>query len=119
MFDFKDYLVFEKHEEPREFKDYDGVVRTIGDEQYIYHFPNGFGASIIRSYMSCGHEDGLWELAVLKNYWEDEWHLCYDTKLTDDVIGWRSVDQINVLLKEIYELEPGHHFNWDTEYEEE
>lgn len=42
-------------------------VRELnGGVQALFRFPNGFGASVVQSIGSYGHEDGLWELAVLK-----------------------------------------------------
>lgn len=54
-----------------------------GGEQYIYTFPNGYGASVIRSGMSYGSSAGLFELAVL----DADGHLTYATPVTNDVIG--------------------------------
>ena len=44
-------------------------------------------------------ERNLYELAVLHN---DE--LCYDTPITDDVLGWQTMEEINKTLKEIEKL---------------
>lgn len=50
---------------------------------YQAYFINGYGISIIKHDDSYGRADNKWEIAVLKG---DE--LCYDTPITDDVIGW-------------------------------
>ena len=50
--------------------------------QVVHEFPNGYGASVIRHDFSYGGKDGLWEMAVLK-----EGDLCYNTHITNDVIG--------------------------------
>lgn len=78
-------------------KRYDGV-------QKLYRFDNGYGASVIRHFGSYGYEKGLWELAVI--HWEDEneWHLCYDTPITDDVIGYLSEKEILIYLDQIEKL---------------
>lgn len=48
------------------------------ERQRIYKFPNGYGASVVQaSWAYGGHE-----LAVLHND-----SICYDTPITDDVIG--------------------------------
>ena len=67
--------------------------------QKLYKFPNGYGASVIRHKGSYGYSKGLWELAVL---FEDE--LCYDTPITDDVLGYLRWEDVENYLKEIKEL---------------
>lgn len=69
--------------------------------QYIFQFPNGYGASVIRHEYSYGFEDGLWELAVLFGN-----SLCYDTYITDDVLGRLTEERVEELLIQIKELEP-------------
>jgi len=63
-------------------------------------FPNGFGASILNG-VGCSVKDTTYELAVL-----DGNNLCYDTHITDDVLGWQTEEEINVALKQIAELTP-------------
>ena len=74
--------------------------------QYVFRFENDYGASVIKNNGSYGHNDDLWELAVLKFYGPDEcqWDLNYETPITDDVIGWQTDEQIRDLLKRIKEL---------------
>lgn len=80
-----------------EFKDmpdsYQGIQATI-------KFDNGYGASIVRHNFSYGHEDGLYELAVL----DSRDRLTYDTPVTDDVLGYLSEDEVTDALKQIQEL---------------
>jgi hypothetical protein len=79
---FKD-LQFKKHRE------LGGVVSRI-------HFENGYGASVVKHEYSYGGKDGLYELAVLDKNGE----LCYDTPITDDVVGYlRDVDVTDVMEK--------------------
>ena len=54
--------------------------------QYLSFYPNGYGASIVQHRYSYGHEQGLWELAVIKGT-EEDWNICYDTPITSDVLG--------------------------------
>jgi len=68
--------------------------------QYEYTFPNGYGASVIKHSYSYGGKDGKWELAVLKG---DE--LCYDTEITDDVLGHLTTGEVNAILDKIRDLE--------------
>lgn len=60
--------------------------RINGGVQAIYRFKNGYGASVVRHSFSYGGGAGLWELGVTKAS-GDDWHLTYETPITDDVIG--------------------------------
>lgn len=72
-------------------------------EQYLYKFKNGYGASVVRHNFSYGGNEGLWELAVL--IWnENDWDLCYSTEITNDVIGYLTEDDVEVLLNRIGQL---------------
>ena len=68
-----------------------------GGEQYIYKFPNGYGASVIRSRMSYGGGAGNFELAVL----DADGHLDYSTPVTDDVIGHIAPDELDDVLDQV------------------
>ena len=60
------------------------------------------GASVVKHMFSYGVGKGLWELAVTK--FDDEgdgWSLCYDTYLTDDVIGNLEEKEVSDLLGKI------------------
>jgi hypothetical protein len=80
-----------------EFKDmpdyYQGVQATI-------KFDNGYGASIVRHNFSYGHEQGLYELAVL----DSSGAITYDTLVTEDVLGYLSEEDVTNALKQIQEL---------------
>lgn len=67
--------------------------------QGVFKFANGYGASVVRHSFSYGHEEGKFELAVLKGD-----SLCYDTPVTSDVIGWLSVDDVREILAQIASL---------------
>ena len=83
-----DLLTFEK------IKHQDGV-------QAIAEFPNGFGASIIKSDFSHGGKSGLFELAVLDN---DTGNINSTTDITNDVIGWQDENDIDRILTAISKL---------------
>jgi hypothetical protein len=70
-------------------------------EGYSYraHFVNGYGVSIVKHDGSYGREENKWEIAVLKG---DE--LCYDTPVTDDVIGWLTGPEVVDYAKQIAAL---------------
>lgn len=89
--------------EPAEHHLPDGVRRL--NEQWIYRFPNGYGASVIRGPFSYGGEKGLWELGVLKFHGSTS-ALCYDTPITSDVEGHLTENGVGMLLEQIRDL-PG------------
>ena len=76
----------------------------LGGIKYLFKFENNFGASVIKHLGSYGHEEDLWELAVVEYYRSGEWHLTYDTDITDDVIGCLTDEDVRELLTKIKEL---------------
>jgi len=64
-------------------------------------FPNGYGASVVCHDHSYGGKDGLYELAVMKG---DE--ICYDTPITDGVMGWLYPADVTEILSKIEHLPP-------------
>lgn len=64
-----------------------------------HNFANGYGASIITGKNAYANEDAPYELAVLHNG-----DLCYDTELTDDVLGYLTEDEVNQYLLKIEAL---------------
>lgn len=86
---------------------YDGVQR-------LYLFDNGYGASVIRHRGSYGGPIGLWEVAVIVwNSIDNDWHLCYSTAITYDVIGYLEEDQVNTVLSFIEKLNEFGNFSND------
>jgi len=73
--------------------------KVNGGIQKVYKFPNGYGASVIKHKGSYGYSKGLWELAVL-----NEGELCYDTEITNDVIGHLNDPEVDRLLRKIHQL---------------
>ncbi len=84
-------------------------MTTFNDLEFIKHpggfgiyarvtFPNGYGASIVKSEYSYGGRDGLFELAVIS---AETGEITYDTPITDDVVGYLTEDGITALLAEI------------------
>jgi hypothetical protein len=78
---------------------------AAGGVQAKHFFPNGYGVSVVRfrgiaGGGSYGYEEGLYESAVLKGT-EENWHICYDTWITSDVLGHQTVEEVEVLLYEI------------------
>ncbi len=72
--------------------------------QKLYSFPNGYGASVVKHEYSYGGDRGLWELAVINNISEDGFDICYDTPITDDVIGFLNDPEVDRLLYLIRDL---------------
>jgi hypothetical protein len=68
-----------------------------------FFFGNGYGVSVVRGPGSYGYEAGLWELAVLVGD-EREYTLCYDTPITNDVIGYLSQEEAIELCDKIAAL---------------
>ena len=72
-------------------------------------FPNGYGASIISSKYSYSNDDQPYELAVMKGASLDKAYVCYDTPITDDVIGWLTLTDVMKTLAKIESLNSGEH----------
>lgn len=77
-------------------------------------FENGYGISVVRfklgifssfrnGYGSYTENENQWEVAVLRGD-NEEYTLCYDTPITDDVIGYQSEDDVAELMRRIQEL---------------
>lgn len=75
--------------------------------QYKFKFDNCYGASVVKHRGSYGHKEDLWELAVLMFYRsipDDRGVLCYNTPITNDVLGWLTDEEVRNLLVRIKEL---------------
>ncbi len=91
------------------FTDLDFKSHPVGNGiQALKFFDNNYGVSVVRFTTpfgagSYGSEEGLYEIAILKGV-EDEWEICYDTPITEDVLGHLSVEEVEVLLYEVENL---------------
>jgi len=74
--------------------------RHASNTQWRFDFPNGYGASVISGPCTYGGEVGLWELAVM----DASGRLCYDTPITNDVIGWLTEQDVARTLTSIAAL---------------
>lgn len=84
--EFKQYLVDEKHD---------------WGHQYIFRFPNDYGASVVRNIASYGNAQGLWEMALIFFEENGNWDLIYERDFDDDVKGYLTDDNVNELLEKI------------------
>ena len=62
-------------------------------------FDNGYEASVVKSEYTYGGNDGLYELAVFK-----DGQICYDTPITDDVIGYLRPEDVTDVMAKIQQL---------------
>lgn len=77
-----------------------------GGEQHLFFFENGRGASVVQHDFSYGHEEGLWELAVLKGSGAHDYALDYTTPVTGDVLPYLTVEEVSSTLDAIRSLSP-------------
>lgn len=73
------------------------------DSQALMFFDNGYGISVITGEGAYSDEDHPYEAAVLKGI-QDKWLICYDTPITDDVLGYNTEKDITSIMKRIQEL---------------
>jgi len=76
------------------------VNRVNNGVQKVYQFENGYGASVISHDYSYGGKKGLWELAIL----DSTGSLCYDTGITEDVVGYLNDPEVDRYLRRIQQL---------------
>ena len=84
------------------FKEFKNKVIN-GGIQYLAFFSNGYGVSIVQHDYSYGHDDGLWEIAVIKGDL-DKWKITYDTSITDNVLGHLTEDEVNEIIDKVIAL---------------
>lgn len=86
------------------FSDLNFQPHSIGTGvQAIQFFDNGYGVSVVKIPGSYGYEDGLYELAVIHGD-EENYEICYDTPISDDVLGYQTPEQIEQLLEKVESL---------------
>ena len=62
-------------------------------------FDNGYEVSVVKSPHSYGGDKGLYELAIFK-----DGEICYDTPITDDVIGYLRPQDVTDVMEKIQKL---------------
>ena len=71
--------------------------------QALKFFSNGYGVSVVRFPGSYGYLQGLYEVAVIEGT-DKEYELCYDTPITDDVLGHLDEQDVENIIKEVAAL---------------
>jgi hypothetical protein len=75
----------------------------------LIFFPGGYGLSVIRfkhpyrNHFSTYTNDKTWEVAILKGT-KEQWEICYDTEITNDVLGHQTKEDINKIIKHVQRL---------------
>lgn len=72
---------------------------TPTTQRAIVTFPNGYGIDFVVGLGSYGLE------AAIITHDDDDWDICYDSPITDDVLGYLNLDDVSKLLKRVSELE--------------
>ena len=85
----------------KEFKDLEFIDKDIvvPSQMAKLEFDNGYGVSVITGYGAYGSTNAPYELAVLK-----DGSLCYNTEITNDVIGYLTPDDVTDYMKQVQEL---------------
>jgi len=92
------------------FDDIEFKPHTSGNGVHgMIFFPGGYGLSVVRyrhpfgggSYTSIDIED--YEVAVIKGR-KGNWKIDYDTKLTSDVLGYQTKEDINKIINHVQRL---------------
>lgn len=73
---------------------------VVGIRQWLIGFKNGYEASVISGKYTYTDKEHPYELAVLKNG-----ELCYDTPITNDVIGYLTAGEVGEILEKIEALQ--------------
>jgi hypothetical protein len=66
----------------------------------IMQFGNGYGVSVVRTPYTYGGDKDLYEVAVI----DFNGNLCYDTPVTDDVIGYLRPEDVTDVMDKVQEL---------------
>jgi len=85
----------------KEFKDlvFNVHPSMMFNTQAKMEFDNGYGISVITGRGAYGNETHPYEVAVLKDGF-----ICYNTPITNDVIGWLDAKGVTEIMKKIQEL---------------
>lgn len=73
--------------------------KVFGGKRAEYYFPNGYGASVITGGNAYHSDEEPYEIAVML-----AGNVCYDTPITDDVLGYLTEEAANEVLAQIEAL---------------
>lgn len=85
MFGYKEFLVYWE------------------DEKYVYHFPNGYGASVVSNAITFGGMHGLWEVKLFYGFDEE----VKDAFGMPFLFGYNLPSEVKQLLEQIKNI-PAH-----------
>ena len=85
-------------------KDFNDLVFNVhpvfaGGYHAVMDFDNGYGVSVVNGQGSYTNGPDQYEVAILK-----DGALCYDTPITDDVIGYNTQDDVTIIMKTCQQL---------------
>src|SRR5574344_2639288 len=80
-------------------KDDSVVNEMLNAKRAILDFPNGYGVSVLFGSLFYSNGIDTYDLAVLK-----DGRLCYDTDITNDVMGWLSKDEVTEVMEKVQNL---------------
>ena len=86
----------------KQFKDIEFKPNPMGADFGIVsrtEFDNGYEVSVVKSPHTYGGDKGLYELAIFK-----DGEICYDTPITDDVIGYLRPEDVTDVMAKIQQL---------------
>lgn len=89
--------------------------KVFDGHHWTVHFKNGYYASIVKHCGSYGSGRDLFEVALL----DENKLLCYDTPITDDVIGYLTEEDVLDICNKIHNLPPQSESNKESECAEE
>lgn len=95
----------------KSFKDIEFKPHPMGEGHHgLIFFPNGYGVSVVRyknpiskTFSSYTSNDNEWEVAVITGN-KDKWELCYDTDITDDVLGHLTEGEVDWVMLQVQQL---------------
>lgn len=95
----------------KSFKDIEFKPHPMGEGHHgLIFFPNGYGVSVVRyknpiskTFSSYTSNDNEWEVAVITGN-KDKWELCYDTDITNDVIGHLTEGEVDWVMLQVQQL---------------
>jgi hypothetical protein len=97
----------------KSFKDIEFKPHRFGEGLHgLIFFDNGYGVSVVRykgtytpngGYSSYTSNENEWEVAVIYGT-ENDWELCYNTHITDDVLGHLTEGEVDWVMYQVQEL---------------